>query len=315
MNHKHPINVVARRSGLSTHLIRMWERRYKTVEPERTESGRRLYSEKDIQRLILLRRATEMGESISQVAVLSDEDLIELVGSESPPAQVSISAPSTGNENADYHLRLCIDATRNLDSVNLESRLLSASVSLGQQVFFEQVLQPLLVNTGEMWSDGRLKVAHEHLGSAVIRSLLGSMVVATRTDSSGPVLLATTPSGQMHEFGALMAAVSAASLGWRTSYLGPNLPAEDIASAAFQRNAAAVAISIVYPSDDPHLPLELGKLGKLLEGRARLIVGGQGSIAHTELLAKVRAIHVNNLTELKSALTEIRREVETQQTG
>ena len=315
MKHRHPINVVARRSGLSTHLIRMWERRYGAVEPARTETGRRLYSEEDIQRLILLRRATEMGESISQVATLSDADLLELVGSDSPPAQPSAAPSTVNNENAGYHLRLCLEAVRNLDSVSLESRLLSASVALGQQVFFEQVLQPLLVNTGDMWSDGRLKVAHEHLGSAVIRSLLGSMVVASRLDSAGPILLATTPSGQMHEFGALMAAVSATSLGWRTSYLGPNLPAEDIASAALQRNAAAVAISIVYPADDPHLPLELGKLAKMIEGRARLIVGGQGSTAHAKLLSEIGAIHVNNLTELKSALEEIRREVESQQTG
>jgi methylmalonyl-CoA mutase cobalamin-binding subunit len=119
----------------------------------------------------------------------------------------------------------------------------------------------------------------------------------------------------MHEFGALMAAVSAASLGWRTSYLGPNLPVEDIAAAAFQRNAAAVAVSIVYPADDPHLPLELGKLARLLEGRAQLIVGGQGSTHHIELLKKIGATHVNNLTELRLALAEIRRDVETQQTG
>ena len=54
---------------------------------------------------------------------------------------------------------------------------------------------------------------------------------------------------------------------------------------------------------------------RVIEGRARLIVGGQGSTAHAKLLSEISAIHVNNLTELKSALEEIRREVESQQTG
>ena len=73
----HPIRVVARRTGLTPDVLRAWEKRYKAVEPDRS-SGRRLYSDADVDRLLLLRRATLGGRSIGQVAGLSTAELEEL---------------------------------------------------------------------------------------------------------------------------------------------------------------------------------------------------------------------------------------------
>ena len=73
-----PIGVVARRTGLSKDVLRVWESRYGVVHPSRSESGRRLYSEADVERLGLLRAATASGWSIGEVAHRSDEELREL---------------------------------------------------------------------------------------------------------------------------------------------------------------------------------------------------------------------------------------------
>ena len=108
MASRHPIRVVARRTGLSTHLIRMWERRYGAVEPKRTDTNRRLYSDEDIERLTLLRRATLDGESIGQIAGLGTEELKALVRT-SAPSQ-STGPVRTADENAvDYHLERCLE--------------------------------------------------------------------------------------------------------------------------------------------------------------------------------------------------------------
>ena len=56
---KYAMKVVTRRTGLTSHAIRVWEKRYNAVEPERTDTNRRLYSEADIERLIDLHRATQ----------------------------------------------------------------------------------------------------------------------------------------------------------------------------------------------------------------------------------------------------------------
>ena len=75
------IKIAAQRTGLSAHVIRIWERRHEAIKPQRTASKRRLYSEADIQRLTLLRRATEAGHSIGQIAHLQDESLRQILAS------------------------------------------------------------------------------------------------------------------------------------------------------------------------------------------------------------------------------------------
>jgi methylmalonyl-CoA mutase cobalamin-binding subunit len=72
-------------------------------------------------------------------------------------------------------------------------------------------------------------------------------------------LVVATPTAKMHKPGALIVATIAASDGWRVTYLGPSLPAEEIAGAAHQNRARAVALSLVYPGDDPFLRGELLK--------------------------------------------------------
>src|SRR5690349_22752223 len=81
---RHPIGVVARRTGLKPDLIRAWERRYGAVAPGRTETRRRFYSDEDIERLLLLRRVVSSGRGISQVAGLSNPELEALI--EADPA-------------------------------------------------------------------------------------------------------------------------------------------------------------------------------------------------------------------------------------
>jgi len=71
----HSIQLAARLTGLSTHVIRIWEQRYHAVEPRRTAANHRLYSQDDIERLGLLRDVTHAGHNISQVARLSNDEL------------------------------------------------------------------------------------------------------------------------------------------------------------------------------------------------------------------------------------------------
>src|SRR6188508_411743 len=77
---QHSIKFAARKSGLTPHVIRIWEKRYDAVSPDRTDTNRRLYSEAEIERLTLLRAATHAGHSIGNIARLPVEKLRELVG-------------------------------------------------------------------------------------------------------------------------------------------------------------------------------------------------------------------------------------------
>ena len=69
------IGAVVARTGLTAAGIRMWEKRYTAVTPERTESNRRRYRAEDVERLVLLKRLTDRGHAISTIANLG---LLEL---------------------------------------------------------------------------------------------------------------------------------------------------------------------------------------------------------------------------------------------
>ncbi|MFH2035244.1 MAG: MerR family transcriptional regulator [Candidatus Zixiibacteriota bacterium] len=307
MEYGQPIRVVAKRTGMSPHLIRMWEKRYNAVSPKKTKSGQRLYTDEEIKRLVLLSKATKEGQSISQIANLSLDQLMELIPEKEMTPDIAII---NTNINIEQYLNLSLQAMKNLDAVGLETRLLRATVNLGPVVFMKKLLYPLLEQTGEMWADGRLKVAHEHLASAVIRSLLGSMYTSGVPNAKAPLLISTTPQGQLHEFGALMALVSAAILGWNTIYLGPNLPAEDIVKAANDRNAKAIALSIVYPAYDPYLALELQKIYDLTNGNTPLIIGGRSAKSYGKIMSQIKAIVVSDLEDLKNKLKSIHKTIE-----
>ena len=311
MDPGYPIRVAAEKTGMSPHLIRMWERRYSAVKPRRTSTGRRVYSDKDIERLVLLRRATLEGRSISQIADLTPDQLRELFAkSAREPAGIDSDLEHLSIDN---HLKLCLQAVRNMDAEGLETRLLRASVNLDKRIFLEELLHPLMVMIGRMWEDGHLQVAHEHLASAVVRSLLGEMYLHNTTGDFAPLLISTSPSGQLHEFGALMASVIAASEGWRTLYLGPNMPTDDIAEAAINRGADTVALSLVYPEDDPDMVRELERLRQLIGTEMQIIAGGQAVATYTDVLDKIGAIRINRLGDLRRELTLLRNRIRAKQ--
>ena len=129
-----------------------------------------------------------------------------------------------------------------------------SAVDLGAHASLERIIGPLTEKVGEMWREGTLNAAHEHFATVAIREFLWGSIQPYSASSNAPALLVTTPSGQLHELGAIIVGAAAADIGWRTIYLGPSLPPAEISHAAVQNEVRAVALSIIYPEDDPSLP-------------------------------------------------------------
>ncbi|HSR68451.1 MAG TPA: MerR family transcriptional regulator [Acidobacteriota bacterium] len=301
------MKVVSRRTGLTPHVIRVWERRYQAVVPERTESNRRLYSDQDIQRLQLLHRATRAGHSIGQIANLPTSRLISLVEAEArsgPPVVASLAAD--GSIGPEECLETCIEAVNAIDARKLETALQRAAVALSQPVLVDEVVLPLLREVGRLWQDGSIKIAHEHPASAVMRTFLGGVLSEFDPPEEAPVMVASTPQGQGHELGALVASLTAASQGWKVVYLGPDLPAEEIAAAAQRTGARLVALSLVYPPDSPKVRQQLKKLRRSLPASVQITVGGRGAAAYAQVLDAIGAITLQDIPSLRIKLEELR---------
>jgi DNA-binding transcriptional MerR regulator/methylmalonyl-CoA mutase cobalamin-binding subunit len=312
----HPIRVVSRRTGLTPDVLRAWERRYGAVRPSRT-SGRRLYNDADVERLRLLRRAASAGRRIGQISSLSTPALKKLVSEDERAMESEPKAARTRLEGSDKSgpreehdlgavLDECIGAVNDLDAAGLEAALARAMVSLGRVALAEKVALRLMEEIGSMWQEGTLRVAHEHLASAVVRSFLGEMGNGGDRKAGGPLLVMATPLGQHHELGALAAVTTAASGGWQVTYLGPDLPADEIAAAAGMKNASAVALSIIYPADDPNLDRELRRLRRLLPAETAILVGGRAAEGYEETLQSIQAIRANDMQDLRARLAALR---------
>lgn len=148
-------------------------------------------------------------------------------------------------------------------------------------------------------------MTHEHLASAVVRSVLWNVSESRASSPHAPQLIVATPAGQLHEIGALIVAATARREGWGVIYLGPNLPAEEIASAV-QPGVEAAALSISYPPDDPHLVHELRKLRQCLPSDLPILAGGRAAQAYGKALASIDAITANTLTEFTTQLQALR---------
>ena len=317
---RYPVRLVAVRTGLTPHVLRAWERRYGVVSPGRTKGGQRLYSDLDIERFRLLRQLTDRGHAIGRIASLPIAELARLDedtgGAEEGAASSDVEgrraeeAEKTRARNVGESIAAALRATRRLDAVELQAVLDQAAATLGVPVFIDEVVAPALVRIGHGWAEGSVSVAQEHLATAVFRRVLGRLLQVYDARGTAPRLVVATPPTQIHEFGALMVAISAAADGWAVTYLGPDLPVADLVKAVGQTGARAVAVSAVYLPEGADLPGALRKMRAALPERVPLLVGGAATSAIEAEAEAAGARVIASLPELRAMLRRLAEEVE-----
>lgn len=299
------IQVAAEKSGLTPDAIRVWERRYQAVSPQRSPANQRIYSDDDIYRLTLLRKATEAGKRISKVANLPINELEELVSNQRISKDLPINDKSTSSYSHNY-LRVCLDNILTLDSFSFERNLQKALVEMGMVRFLKDLIHPLMVNVGNLWEKGNVRTCQEHFATAAVRSFLGRYIVTSNTDPAGPrIIIATLPDHQ-HELGATMAALTASLRGWDAIYLGPSVPIEEIVFAAECKEAKAVAIGIGNHNTDPQIEEHLTNLRRLLPEQVKILIGGAGHQSYNDTLSGISALCSNDLSAFSQHLDQIK---------
>ncbi len=294
--------MVLKRTGLSAELLRAWERRYGVVAPSRTKGGQRLYTEADVARLSLLRRATLHGHSIGRLSELPDLDIAALVHEPISLGPASAEATSEAAAAA-ASVKRCLQAVHWMDGATLDLTLRRAAMLLGPVAFAETVVTPLVREVGELWHQGRLRIVQEHFTTATVRQVMSGILASLPCEPSAPVFVSGTTSGQHHELGAMLAAAAAAAAGWRSLYLGPDLPGDEIAIAATQLHARAIGLSIVFPIDGVAAEHEFAALAAALGSRIPVLVGGEGAGHLKTVIERVGFTRVESLTSLQGYLT------------
>lgn len=250
------IKQAAARSGLSVPTVRVWERRYGVVHPERTPSGYRLYDEAAIARLIAMRHLVEVeGIRPSQAAdqiLASGTDVAGLVdaaraASASSPRERALATPPA--DRVSGAVARFVAAARALDVGEMERILDEAFAAERFEGAVDHVVFPALRSIGDDWSDGVVDVAMEHAASETIRRRLARFYDAVASSTGAPDLIVGLPPGGHHEIGALAFAIAARRQGLDVLYLGADVPLDSWRVAVEATGARLTVIGVVSAGD------------------------------------------------------------------
>ena len=258
------IKTVATLTGITPTTLRAWERRYDVVDPQRTTSGYRVYSERDIATLVrvksLVDKGFKAGEAIELVRRRAQE-----------PSSTRLGGDSL------HHLRSQLTgALLRLDR-STATQVAAQLVATPYDRQIDEVYFPLLRQMGEMWMNGDATVAQEHFASAFVRERLVGMLDGIADPSAdAPEAICAGAPGELHEFGLLGAAVHLAMRGWRITYLGADLPVDQIGPVAHQRRPALLCSSLVLSRSTSDCLALAAALRAAAPSGTAVVIGGRG---------------------------------------
>jgi DNA-binding transcriptional MerR regulator len=294
---KYRIGTVSRLTGLSADVVRVWERRYGAIAPQRSDGGSRLYSDADIARLRKLRQAVELGHAIGQVAKLPEAELDTLSSRQN--AVVAIT-----EENIDpYALTRSrfIEAINRFDVVVADKEISRAATLYPPRVIVKNIVSPILQEIGERWAHRDFGIAQEHIATNLLRNLLSSLFRLYPPDEAAETIVLATTAGERHEFGILISALIAATRGWRVVYLGTDLPATEIIRTVRSVRARVLALSVVN-SLNPQTGDELNLIAASVPANTRVWIGGAEVQRYRLLIERADWVYIRDTEDLEDRL-------------
>ncbi|MBT9371755.1 B12-binding domain-containing protein [Rhizobium sp. CSW-27] len=245
--------------GISKLVLHAWERRYERHLADRTETGRRYFTPRQVEHLKLLKQCTDAGHRIGSIIDLPPEELRALVRGH---AKLVALTP-------------LLEAIQQMDLPRMRRLLAEHLQEEGPADFAKNTIAPLMREVGRQWSDGALSIAAEHMASAEVRGMLSGCLAALPAEPMAVRAVVTTMEGDQHEIGSMLITLLARQVGLGALYLGPDLPASEIAQAARTWNARIVCLSSLYGRLRVLEP-RLADLRDRLADTTELWVGGPG---------------------------------------
>lgn len=244
------IKAAAVRTGISTTLIRAWERRYGIVTPERTPGGYRLYDEASIRALIAMRSLVESGWAPSQAARAIERgelDVDALADREGGRPETKASA-STAAAHRAHLIERFVAAAEAASAADTETALDEMLASGSFEAVIDDLVLPATAALGDAWAEGRISVAAEHAASAAAGRRLAGLLQAGGTPGRTVVVIGLAP-GARHELGALAFAAALRRRGVGILYLGPDVTVEGWLDAIARTHARAAVIGAVTAAE------------------------------------------------------------------
>ena len=233
-------------SGIKAHTIRIWEKRYSLIEPHRTNTNIRYYTDNELKKILNVAVLNRHGIKISSIAKLTDLELREEI--------IRVSATSDSNDTLiDSMVLSMID----LDEYKLEAMIDKSINKIGFKSTVTDVLYPFLDKVGILWQSGDVYPAQEHFVSFLIRQKIISATdhISNIFNPNGKKFLLLLPEGEWHEIALLFAQYLIKEANHEVIYLGQSVPYSDVLAIGASKRLDF----ILFSSSISHTGFKLGR--------------------------------------------------------
>lgn len=296
------IKAVVQATGITPSTLRAWERRYQMCRPQRSESGYRLYSDRDVAVIRWLKTQVDAGITISQAVAWLDNLSAAAggLGHVQLPVQAATVLPNARAAAADRRLQVRDYARLRADLLDaLLAHNEAAAGALLSEAFTlytveqvgEHLVAPVLIEIGERWHQREVSVTTEHFATSYLLQRMAAILRTLPCQPEGETIWVGCAPGERHEVGALLLSIYLRRRGYRVHYLGQDLPAHDLVDATHRHHPSLLLFSATMAeSAEALVELLHGLAGN---GKTPLLgYGGQAFRTRPELCAACAGVYL-----------------------
>jgi MerR family transcriptional regulator, light-induced transcriptional regulator len=301
---RYNIKAVVQATGISPSTLRAWERRYQACQPQRTESGYRLYSDRDVAMIRWLKTQVEVGMTISQAvfwlarlaAEAGDFEHVIL-----PPVNDSASASLQHSTTRPPSVRASNELAQELlyalthfDELAAEHVLTEAFALYPLETVGEQVMTPALVEIGERWHQGKASVTVEHYATNFLLQRLAVILRSVNSPQQGPLIWVACAPTEQHEVGSLLLVIYLRRAGYWVRYIGKDIPIADFVREVEHAQPALVLLSACTSEAADELIRLAAALNQIGPRAPLLGYGGRIFSEQPELRDNIRGVYMGD---------------------
>jgi MerR family transcriptional regulator, light-induced transcriptional regulator len=262
---KYSIKELEKLSGIKAHTIRIWEKRHRLIEPQRTNTNIRFYSDDDLKKIMNVSLLNSNGIKISRIAEMSGEEINQRI----------LELSETKSDAVIYIDQLVV-AMVDLDEAKFEKILSSLVLRFTFERTIVEIVYPFLDKIGVLWQTHNISPAQEHFISNLIRQKLivaiDALPIAPATAKRALLFL---PENEMHELGLLFHHYLIRKSGYRTFYLGQMVPHPDLISVYNVHTPDILVTSIITSTPKSLLEKYIARLSVDFSSAKIFIAGAQ----------------------------------------
>ncbi len=250
-------------SGIKAHTIRIWEQRYSFLNPQRTETNIRYYSNDELQKLLNIALLNKYGYKISHIDRMSPGEIHEKIITLS---QCQALEDRVINELIQSMVNVAMDDFEAILDNYIKNKAIEKTIT--------QIIFPFLERIGILWLTNHINPAQEHLVTNIIRQkLIVGIDGAHSLVRDGKTILLFLPEGEHHELGLLFMYYLLKSRGLKVLYLGANVPLKDVAYVADLKNPDYLYVHLTSVANNFNFEKFLVGIHTRMAGR-KVIVSG-----------------------------------------